>query len=136
MLRLSFSNYTTADNSDYFGILASGLCLIHCFATPFIFIVRICSAACCAETPIWWKTIDYLFVIISLFAVRQAFKASDNKLIKSGFIISWVALLILILNESFLIFDIFKNAVFIPAFALILLHIYNINSSKCEKTCC
>ena len=86
MLRLSFSNYTTADNSDYFGILASGLCLIHCFATPFIFIVRSCSAACCAETPIWWKTIDYLFVIISLFAVRQAFKASDNKLIKSGFI--------------------------------------------------
>ena len=136
MLRLYFSSYATAKKADYFGILASGLCLLHCFATPFIFIVRSCSAACCSESPTWWKTIDYLFVIISLIAVKQVFKTSQSKLLKSGFAVSWVALLILILNESFTIFSIFENAVFIPAFGLILLHIYNIKSCKCEKSCC
>ena len=136
MLRLYFNNYTTAKKSDYFGILASGLCLIHCFATPFIFIVKSCSAACCAETPIWWKTIDYLFLIISLIAVTQALKGPTKKIIKVGFIISWISLLTLILNESLIMFSIFKSAVFIPAFFLILLHFYNIKTCKCEKSCC
>jgi hypothetical protein len=42
----------------------------------------------------------------------------------------------LILNETFIMFSVFKNAVFIPAFLLILLHIYNIKTCKCEKSCC
>ena len=83
-----YLNNVASDKSDYFGILASSLCLLHCFATPFIFIIRSCSTACCAETPVWWKTIDYLFVIISLIAVIQVFKTSDKDLLKVGFIIS------------------------------------------------
>ena len=136
MLRLYLSNYTSAKKADYFGILASGLCLLHCFATPFIFIVRSCSATCCSEAPIWWKTIDHLFLIISLLAVIQAVKSSRKTIIKLGLIISWFSLLILILNENFLIFSTFKNVVFIPAFFLILLHIINIKTCKCEKSCC
>lgn len=136
MLQSLTNNYPINSKSDYFGILASGLCLIHCFATPLIFIVKSCSSACCEETPIWWRTIDYLFVVISLIAVSQAFKASKNKLIKLGLVISWFALLTLILNETFIMFSVFKNAVFIPAFLLILLHIYNIKTCKCEKSCC
>ena len=136
MLRLYVDSYAPSKKSDYFGILASGLCLIHCFATPFIFIVKSCSANCCAESPVWWKTIDYLFVIISFIAVTQALKGSTKKIIKAGFIISWISLLTLILNESYMMFSIFKNAVFIPAFLLILLHFYNIKTCKCEKSCC
>lgn len=136
MLPLSLSNYNITRKSDYFGILASGLCLIHCFATPFIFIVRSCSSACCAETPTWWKTIDYIFLVISLFAVIQAFKTSPKKLVKIGFIVSWISLLTLIINESYVMFSIFKNSIFIPAFFLIFLHLYNIKSCACEKTCC
>ncbi len=136
MLQTFTNNYPINSKSDYFGILASGLCLIHCFATPLIFIVKSCSSACCEEAPMWWRTIDYLFVVISLVAVSQAFKASKNKLIKLGLATSWFALLILILNETFIIFSIFKNAVFVPAFLLILLHIYNIRTCKCEKSCC
>ena len=131
-----YLNNVASDKSDYFGILASSLCLLHCFATPFIFIIRSCSTACCAETPVWWKTIDYLFVIISLIAVIQVFKTSDKDLLKVGFIISWISLLVLILNESFAMFSVFENAVFIPALALILLHVYNIKLCKCEKSCC
>lgn len=136
MLRLYVNSYAPSKKSDYFGILASGLCLIHCFATPFIFIVKSCSATCCAESPVWWKTIDYLFVIISFIAVTQALKVSTKKIIKAGFIISWISLLTLILNESYMMFSIFKNAVFIPAFLLIFLHFYNIKTCKCEKSCC
>ena len=136
MLRMSFSNYNITSRSDYFGILASGLCLIHCFVTPLVFIVRSCSSTCCAETPVWWKTIDYLFVIVSLVAVRQALKSSAKKLVKVGFIISWLSLFILILNESLILFSMFENAVFIPAFFLIFLHFYNIKTCKCEKSCC
>ena len=131
-----YLNNVASDKSDYFGILASSLCLLHCFATPFIFIIRSCSTACCAETPVWWKTIDYLFVIISLIAVIQVFKTSDKDLLKVGFIVSWISLLVLILNESFAMFSVFENAVFIPALALILLHVYNIKLCKCEKSCC
>ena len=136
MLSLYFNNYTTAGKSDYFGILASGLCLIHCFATPLVFIFKSCSTVCCAETPLWWKTIDYLFVLVSLIAIIQVFKATKNKLIKLGLIISWISLFVLILNESFVMFSVFRNAVLLPAFLLILLHIYNIKTIRYKKDCC
>jgi hypothetical protein len=136
MLQTLTNNYSASSKSDYFGILASGLCLIHCFATPFVFIVRSCSSACCADAPVWWKIIDYIFVIVSLVAVRQALKSSAKKLVKVGFIISWLSLFILILNESLILFSMFENAVFIPAFFLIFLHFYNIKTCKCEKSCC
>ena len=136
MLRLYPNSYAPSKKSDYFGILASGLCLIHCFATPFIFIVKSCSAACCAEAPTWWKIIDYLFLVISLIAVTQVLKGPTKKTIKTGFIVGWITLFILILNESYDLFPIFKSAVYIPAFSLIILHFYNIKTCKCEKSCC
>jgi hypothetical protein len=136
MLQSLSNNHSASSKSDYFGILASGLCLIHCFATPFVFLVRSCSSACCADTPVWWKIIDYLFVMISLVAVIQVLKSSTKKLVKFGFIVSWLSLLILILNESLIMFSMFKNAVFIPAFFLIFLHFYNIKTCKCEESCC
>ena len=104
MLRLYFNNYIDTSKTDYFGILASGLCLIHCFATPFIFFVKSCSATCCAETPIWWKLIDYVFLFISLITVRHAVKTSISGIVKLGLGISWTLLMLLIINDSFIIF--------------------------------
>ena len=69
---------------DRLGILASTLCLIHCVASPFLFIAQTCSTTCCKATPIWWKTIDYLFSIISFFAIRRSTQVSLNKSIKLG----------------------------------------------------
>jgi len=37
---------------DLFGALVSSLCLIHCAATPFLFIAKVCSATCCSDTRI------------------------------------------------------------------------------------
>jgi|GEM_PF-3179353 len=48
-------------NADFIGAMSSGLCLMHCLATPFLFIAKACTATCCADTPSWWQLIDYLF---------------------------------------------------------------------------
>ena len=46
--------------SDTIGALASGLCMVHCLATPFFFIASACSASCCSNTPLWWQWMDYM----------------------------------------------------------------------------
>jgi len=136
MLRLYFNNYIDTSKTDYFGILASGLCLIHCFATPFIFFVKSCSATCCAETPIWWKLIDYIFLFISLITVRHAVKTSISGVVKLGLGISWTLLMLLIINDSFIIFKLNENLLLIPACSLIAFHFYNIKFCECKKGCC
>ena len=35
---------------DYIGAVASALCLLHCIATPFLFVAKACSAACCIDS--------------------------------------------------------------------------------------
>jgi len=56
-------------HSDIIGIWSSGLCLIHCLATPFLFIAKSCSHTCCAASPTWWGTIDFIFLVISFIAI-------------------------------------------------------------------
>ena len=36
---------------DSLGALVSGLCMLHCLATPIFFIASACSAACCNFAP-------------------------------------------------------------------------------------
>jgi len=67
---------------DAIGSAASTLCLIHCFATPFIFITQACTMSCCADAPTWWQSLDYLFIVISFFAIFRAKKTFKNKFIK------------------------------------------------------
>jgi hypothetical protein len=61
-------------NPDMIGYTSAALCTVHCFATPFIFITQACSKTCCAETPLYWQAIDYLFLAISFSAVFFAVK--------------------------------------------------------------
>ena len=136
MLRLYINNYIVESKVDYFGMLASGLCLIHCFATPFIFLVKSCSVTCCSETPIWWKVVDYIFLFISLISVRYVVKTSISGIVKFGLGISWILLFLLIVNDSFSLFSVNENLVFFPACSLIAFHFYNIKFCKCKKGCC
>ena len=123
--------------SDFIGILSSGLCMIHCIATPFIFFTAICSTSCCSTAPLWWIWLDYVFLIISFIAVLQSTKSISFKPIKYGLWISWVALLISILNIIFVWINISDNIKFIPAFSLIGLHLYNFIFCKSNSLeCC
>ena len=122
---------------DSIGIIASTLCAIHCIATPFIFIAKACTSVCCSDAPTWWIMIDYLFLIISFLAIFFINKNLNIKWLKIAFWISWIVLLITIVNHSLNIIYLPKNFIYIPSFSIIILHFYNLQFYQCQdKTCC
>ena len=58
--------------SDALGAIASGLCILHCLATPFFFIASACSLSCCNNAPLGWQWMDYVFLGISFIAIKYA----------------------------------------------------------------
>ena len=123
-------------NSDTVGVFASGLCMAHCIATPFFFIASACSLSCCSAAPAWWQWLDYAFLLISLSAIFQVSKSSNTEWVKYGLWISWLALSMLIMNITFGWINLADNIKFIPAFTIVVLHVYNMRYCKCEKECC
>lgn len=123
-------------NSDNLGAISSVLCAIHCMATPFLFIAKSCSATCCEETPVWWKTIDVLFLIISFIAIYFSVKNSSNNIIKFSLWVSWFFLTFIIINEHITLYLIHEWFIYIPAFLLVFLHTYNRKYCQCVTGCC
>ena len=127
----------TSLKSDYLGSIASGLCLVHCLLTPIIFVAKTCSKSCCHSAPSWWSAIDYVFLVISLFAVIETVKNTSKEWMKYAISFSWVFLCFAILNEKFEWLSALDFLVYIPAFLLIALHLYNLKYCKCkEDSCC
>lgn len=123
--------------SDTVGIVASGLCLIHCLATPLLFVVQSQMLCCDAPTPFWWKALDILFVVISFGAVYWSTKNSSKTWIKYAMWFAWFALSAIIINERVAIVSIPEYAIYIPSLTLIFLHYYNNKYCKCsEDECC
>ncbi len=122
---------------DTFGTLASSLCLIHCVATPFLFIAQTCSTTCCETAPIWWQSIDYIFLVISFFAIYWSTQTTSINWIKPLLWLSWISLLMVIVNEKLKWFPLVEAIIYIPAFVLMILHLYNKKYCKCSTdTCC
>lgn len=122
---------------DLLGTYASSLCLIHCLATPFVFIAQTGVAACCTTTPEWWKFLDFIFLVISFFAIYWSTKTTTITWVKPMLWVSWFALLIVILNEKLAMFPLAEWVIYVPALALIILHLYNRKHCKCKiDTCC
>ena len=126
--------------SNAVGVLSSTLCMIHCIATPFLFLVTAtsCSQSCCSAAPIWYQWLDYIFLFISFFAVLYSTKSSNSTWIKYCLWISWIGVFFVILNANFLHwYSLSQNTKFIPSFSLIGFHLYNIRYCQCEKdNCC
>ena len=87
--------------SDKIGIIASTLCAIHCLMTPVLFVVKACTTSCCAESPIWWQSIDYIFLIISFIAIYYTTKNSSKSWVIISLWTSWILLLLTIISHSF-----------------------------------
>lgn len=124
---------------DTLGALASSICLIHCIATPFVFMAQSTVAVCCAHeaVPTWWHAIDFIFIIISFVAVYRSNKTSTNLILKKALWLSWAILFTLILNEKLEWFAIPETIMYIAALTLVSLHIYNLNYCQCKNnTCC
>lgn len=127
----------TLEKPDNIGALASTLCMIHCFATPFIFIAQSCATTCCASAPEWWIWIDYIFLAISFFAIYRSTKTTSKQWIKSALWISWILLVIIILNERIALIHLPEIFKYITASSLVVLHLYNRKYCQCkEDECC
>lgn len=129
----------TIPKSDVVGAVASGLCALHCIATPFLFIAQSCSttSGCCESSPTWWSLIDYLFIGITFFAVYESSKNSSKPWLKYALFATWGILSFLILNGKFNFLNISEWWKYLMAFSLIGLHLYNLNFCRCSvETCC
>ena len=127
----------TINKSDSVGAWASGLCLIHCIATPFLFVAQTCSATCCASAPGWWSAVDILFIGISGIAVYWSAKNTSENWMKYALWGVWLALVFVIANEKLGWLPLFGGAIFLPAIGLIFLHLYNRRYCQCATDeCC
>jgi len=126
-----------AGKADSLGIIAGSLCFVHCLITPFLFVAKMCSVSCCASAPTWWKSLDFIFLVVSFFAIYRSTINTTKNIIKSAFWLSWLSLCFVLINEHLQWFFVSRYAIFLPAFALIFLHIYNIKYCQCkEEACC
>lgn len=132
------------NKSDNLGIVISSLCFLHCLATPFLFIAQTCSKTCCDEAPVWWRSIDIIFLGVSFFAILISFRKSDNNWIKILLWANWLFLSFVIFFEELFIDLTFDHIILVPAISLIILHYYNKkfcikgnnNSNNCSADCC
>ena len=123
-------------NSDSLGIIGSSLCMIHCLATPFLFMAKTCSDTCCVDSPLAWRLIDVAFLIIALYAVVSAYKNAKYLWVKLALSMAWLGLAFIIVNSYLSIVEIPEQWIYLPAISLVVLHIYNLNNCKCSAKCC
>ncbi len=129
--------FSTNSKSDVFGVFASSLCMVHCLATPLIFVVQASTIRCSEVGPLWWRTLDYLFLVISISAIYYSAKKTSLKWMPKAMYISWGVLAFLIINEGLHLLPIPHMLVYLPAFSLVFLHLYNWDYCRCDKEeCC
>ena len=128
----------TLKHPDTVGAINSSLCVAHCFATPFLFLTQAqTSLVELSSVPLWWQLLNYVFIIVSFFAVKRTVKNSSNEFVKSLLWLSWVLLSVLILNEEFEIMHMPELLTYFAGISLASLHIYNLKYCQCEdENCC
>lgn len=122
--------------SDLIGAIASFTCMIHCIATPFLFIASACSKSCCSAAPKWWIWIDFIFLFISFFAVYRSTKTTSKQWIKPTLWTAWAALFLSILLEQSALLDFSEYFKYTAALSLICFHLYNLKYCQCESNKC
>ena len=111
--------------ADYVGAAASLLCLVHCMATPFLFLVKAGAHTCCVDAPLWWQLVDYVFLVVSGFAIYYATKHTSSQWIRFALWGSWFVLAFSLGNEHWELISLPKGFGYIPALAIVGLHFYN-----------
>jgi len=124
-------------NSDSIGAVTSGLCMLHCFATPFLFLSQSSLIFISIDFTLSWFLLNYIFLSVSFLAIYYSVKNSTNIFIKIFLYLFWAVLSGLIINESLEIFSIPEAATYFSASSLICLHIYNLKYCRCDnEDCC
>jgi len=121
---------------DIMGATASILCVIHCISTPYLFIVHSCALGGCQTSPNWWRSLDYIFLLISFISIRYSVKNTSKEFMKKLLWSSWAILCLLILNEEKQLILLPEILTHITAFSLSLLHLYNMKYCQCTSNKC
>ena len=122
--------------ADFIGATASGLCMIHCLMTPLIFAVQTTSLTCSDIGPIWWKGVDYLFLVITFTAIFYTSKTTSSSWVPKALYGLWYILTLLIIDQSLHVTGLSHSLMYIPALGLIGLHYYNRRYCQCEDDHC
>ena len=118
---------------DNIGATFSTLCVIHCFATPFLFITQ----SYILVVPGWWQALNYVFLLLSFFAVYKTSQNSSNQIVKILLYIFWGILATLLISEEFELFHLPEFITYSTGLTLAGLHIYNKKYCQCDdEECC
>ena len=111
---------------DVLGAISSSLCVVHCLATPLLFISHMYTSMDSRNVPFWWRDLDFLFLTISFIAIYRATKTTSKNFMKYALWVGWIVLFSLILNEKMAWLAIPGILNYIAALSLAAFHIYNL----------
>ena len=118
---------------DNIGATFSTLCVIHCFATPILFVTQ----SYMLVVPGWWQALNYVFLLLSFFAVYKTSQNSSNQIVKILLYIFWGILATLLISEEFELFHLPEFIIYLTGLTLAGLHIYNKKYCQCDdEECC
>lgn len=113
--------------SDTIGAFASTLCLAHCLLTPLIFLshAHLGDHDHHESSPLWWGSLDFIFLLLSFVAIRFSAKKTSLKWMPAVLYFAWALLAAFILIEKFHLLHLPHELIYIPALGLVGLHLYN-----------
>ena len=118
---------------DNIGATFSNLCVIHCFATQILFVTQ----SYMLVFPGWWQALNYVFLLLSFFAVYKTSQNSSNQIVKILLYIFWGILATLLISEEFELFHLPEFITYSTGLTLAGLHIYNKKYCQCDdEECC
>ena len=91
---------------------------------------------CPSQASLWWSFIDVVLLVVSFFAVFWAAKNTSKHWMKISLYSSWSLLALIILNEQLHVIHLTEYLIYIPAVALIGLHLYNRKYCQCAGDHC
>ena len=125
--------------SDLLGVLASGLCAIHCTLTPIFFLAKPIldnTVENQGHGNSLWTALEYVFLVLSLIAVWFSSKHTNLKSIKWILWSAWIVFSIGLLSERIH----FENGIWLMysgSAALVIAHVINYrHCQKCKKESC
>ena len=124
------------NNSDTVGVFTSLACSIHCFATLFLFVAQSGLLSSNIQ-PIWWESINYIFIALSFIAVYYSAKNTSENIMKPILWLCWLFFVSVILNEMIELTKIPELFSYVSAFSLAYAHVYNLKFCQCKDgECC
>ena len=129
--------------SDLLGIMASGLCAVHCAITPLFFAAKPLldnaigkTAHGCEHAPWGWAMLDYVFLAVSLLAVWYSARHTDSRPVRLALWSAWACFAMgLMLEAEHFAFG--KWLMYAGSTALVVTHIVNFRHCRaCREGNC